>query len=113
MARLQDKSGFSCAVLVDHDMHQSGKAKYQASRLKRLQDAGAKVYLCRGSSGRQSKFHWKDYVLDSRILYHGTCNMTYSSLRDDNFMVRLTGPVVKTALEGIQRARGRCVADSV
>ena len=70
MARLQDKSGFSCAVPVDHDMHQSGKAKYQASRLKRLQDAGAKVYLCKGSSGRQSKFHWKDYDLVPWDLQH-------------------------------------------
>lgn len=112
LERLADRSGFTCVLLVDHGMFQSGRAKFQGPRLRALQKAGAKVYLCKGT-GPRGQFHWKDVVIDSRILYHGTCNVTYSSKRDDNFMIRLTGPVVQTALDGIQRARDRCVADSI
>jgi phosphatidylserine/phosphatidylglycerophosphate/cardiolipin synthase-like enzyme len=110
--RLTDRSEFVCVVVVDNAMFQKGKARYQAPRLRELQRCGAKIFLCKGI-GPRGQFHWKDYIIDGKILYHGSCNMTYSSLNDDNFMVRLTGPVVKAALDGLRRARDRCVADSV
>lgn len=105
LKRLKKKSRdpFTCLVLVDDAAYEENKAPHERRMLKELKDDGAQVWLCTGRS-KGGIFHWKALLLDSRIVYWGTANLTNNSLNSRDLMQRLTGPAIDDFKAGIDEA---------
>ena len=104
IAKLSGRSSFTCAVMVDMASHRKGTAPRQASRFKRLRDAGAQVYLCTGTS-RTGVFHTKAIVIDAKVAFVGGSNVTYACRHNRDLMLRLAGPPVSQILAGLEEAK--------
>ena len=81
------------------------KFYYQRSRVKKLHELGATVYLC---SGRKPKgvFHKKAVIADRRWMFSGGANLTRSARHaNSEFVFKLTGQGVMDALASLERER--------
>ena len=59
-----------------------------------------------GASARgRGAFHKKVVVVDKRTLYMGSANCTTNSRCNEEVVVRMTGPPVMQALDGLRSAR--------
>ena len=108
LRRLKGRSVFSLNIFLDEEQFAARVAKFQRSRVKALWDAGAQVFLCRGSKA-QGAFHSKGMVVDRRYLYSGGANFTYKSHLNEELCFRITGPVVGQVLAKLsaQKAKRR------
>ena len=84
-------------VYVDAETLSDNVSRLQASRLKQLHKAGARVWLCTGT-GRLGVYHVKGIVIDDRVLYTGSANITSKSLQNLEWCFRMVGPVVSEAV---------------
>ena len=107
--RLSGRVPFKCIMMVDLSAHNQNlvnkKYKYTTSRLRELRKLGAEVHLCKGEPGNGSIFHWKAMVFNGKTCFTGSANFTYSARNQRNLMLKLTGPVVSTILEGLLDAK--------
>ena len=82
-----------------------GKFYYQRSRVKKLHELGAAVYL---SSGRRPNgvFHKKAVIADRRWMFGGGANLTRSAGHaNSEFLFKLTGQGVMDALASLEQER--------
>ena len=108
--RLQSRSACNVSVLIDEAEYKARRARHQRPRLMELRDLGAAVYLCQGGEckalfGQNSylgNYHVKALILDRRVMYTGSSNMTLSSRKNIELMFRMTGPPVHAVLQGLQ-----------
>jgi len=106
LKKLQGRWEFKLNIYVDVELYSTGGPRCQGVRLKALMEAGAQVYLCQGA-GRFGSFHSKGLVVDRRVLYTGSANFTTKSTTNDEFCLRITGPVVLQFLEKLARHRNK------
>ena len=81
------------------------KFYYQRSRVKKLHELGATVYLC---SGRKPKgvFHKKSVIADRRWMFSGGANSTHSARHaNSEFLMKLIGKGVMDALASLEQER--------
>ena len=76
--RLSDGSRFPFNVHLDRQAFAGTQPRQQSSRVQKLHAKGAKVYLCKGF-GRLGSYHAKEVVVDRRVLYTGSANLTTNS----------------------------------
>ena len=82
-----------------------GKFYYQRSRVKKLHELGATVYLC---SGRKPNgvFHKKAVIADRRWMFGGGANLTRSAGHaNSEFLFKLTGQGVMDARASLEQER--------
>jgi hypothetical protein len=99
--KLRGRGAFTCLVLVDDAAHEANAKEKRV--LKELRRDGAQVCLCTGRN-RGGIFHWKALILDSRVAYWGTANLTMNTLNSRDVMQRLTGPAVDDLKAGVAEA---------
>ena len=102
MARLRSRRSrpFVVNIYLDGEIQTSPHAtppKQQRSKVRELKDNGAKVYICKGK-GALGAFHCKGVIVDRRVLYTGSPNITTKSATNEEWAFRLVGPVVQQAL---------------
>ena len=95
----------SMNLYIDTEMLAGQVPKSQRSRVSKLQEAGATVFLCK--TGRSGSYHSKALVLDRRVLYTGSANFTGKSRRNRETVFRMTGPVVDQMLRQLAEDRRR------
>lgn len=105
LARLRSRRSrpFVANIYLDDKMQTSSfetPPKQQRSRVRELKSKGAKVYLCKGKGGLGA-FHCKGVVVDRRVLYTGSPNITTKSAANEEWGFRLVGPIVQQALDRI------------
>ena len=99
LKQLRSRRPFSCGVLVDKQAYDAKHSRYERVRLQGLKDLGATIYLCKGFSGVQEFgphalpciFHIKALVLDGRVAYYGSANLTRSSRKNKELVTRVVG----------------------
>ena len=106
--RLSGRSEFHLEVLIDKESLESRTSVHQRPRLDALRQAGAEVYLCRGHVPRGS-LHMKMLVLDRRVAFVGSANLTQKSLSNGELTLRVRGPVVSDFLAQGLAEKGRGV----
>lgn len=110
------KPGTTCAIIVDRE-HENGTCRYQAGVLQQLRRARAQVYLSYGRNGRgNGSMHIKAVVLDHRIAYFGSANLTRNASNSYELMARTTGPKVNEIYEhclSLQRKRSTISLDAL
>ena len=106
--RLSGRSEFHLEVLIDQESLESRTSVHQRPRLDALRQAGAEVYLCRGHVPRGS-LHMKMLVLDRRVAFVGSANLTQKSLSNGELTLRVRGPVVSDFLAQGLAEKGRGV----
>ena len=98
---------FACEVLVDSKHHDRRTCSSQASKLKKLNKLkGAYVYLCKGRRG-SGVMHLKQVVLDAKVLYFGSANVSNGQSSNEECMIRMTGHPVAVYFANLQRVRDR------
>jgi hypothetical protein len=95
----------SMNLYIDTEMFAGQVPKLQRSRVSKLQEAGAAVFLCK--TGKSGSYHSKALVLDRRVLYTGSANFTGKSRRNRETVFRMTGPVVDQMLRQLAEDRTR------
>ena len=96
-------------VLVDKGSFEKGDAPRERARLRELRDAGAAVYLCRGSPPH-GRLHMKALCVNRRTVYAGSANFTEKSSANLELFYKLVGPPVTQLREQLldaQNSRGR------
>ena len=96
--RLWGNTPFRLQLILDKAVFEGGEYHYQHSRVSRLREAGAVVYLCRGAPPH-GKMHAKACVVDRRRLYTGSSNFTYKSQYNVELPLRVAGPPVADVLQ--------------
>ena len=79
-------------LYIDAEMLAGSTPQCQRSRLRELRGLGATVWRCK--TGREGSYHCKALVLDRRVVYTGSANLTGNSRRNREMVFRMTGPVV-------------------
>ena len=110
--RLRGRGSFACTVVVDKSQYMKRTSRFQRPRLLELQRLGAQVYLAGGFNAahlfgvgaHSGILHLKGVVLDNRVLYVGSSNLTKASRANREVMFRMTGPPVAKTLQGILAA---------
>ena len=111
LKRLTEPEKPECLIVVDAAYYDSRKAKYQRPRLRDLQKNGATVRLASGTTSYVGgskcvgAMHVKALVIDRRIAYVGSGNMTFSAQFNRELMFRMVGPPVTEVLAAIFSAR--------
>ena len=82
----------SMTMYIDTETFAGQVPKLQRSRVSKLQEAGAIVFLCK--TGKSGSYHSKALVLDRRVLYTASANFTGKSKRNRETVFRMIGPVV-------------------
>ena len=95
--RLSGRSEFHLEVLVDKESLESRTCVHQRPRLAALRRAGAKVYACGGKTPLGA-LHMKMIILDWRIAFVGSANLTQKSLQNAELTMRVRGPPVSDFL---------------
>lgn len=103
------RGNFSCSLVVDKQHFEEEQSRYQKSRLQKLQQLGAKVFVATGSAHSGSRYngsmHMKNVVLDSSVAFSGSANMTAASRKNFETTLMLTGPPVAKILRSIKSAQ--------
>ena len=106
LSRLKDRTQFSCSIVVDQSSYDEKASTFQRSRLLQLQGCGARVVACRGfdasylygSNARKRITHLKCLVIDKRLAFAGTANVTTSSRSNREAVFKFRGPSVQQIL---------------
>ena len=118
LSRLKDRTQFSCSIVVDQSSYDEKAPRLQNSRLLQLQACGARVVACRGfdashlygSNARKRIMHLKCVVIDKRLAFAGTANMTTSSRSNRGVVFKFRGPPVQQilwqVLSALENGRG-------
>lgn len=96
--------GLAARIIVDASHHARRTCQYQQARLEMLVKSKAEVLL--GDGERQDGIlHTKIVILDERIVYLGSANVTFGSTNNREGLVRLVGgTVVQEVLGAVQSA---------
>ena len=98
------RRGLALTVLVDKEAFEERTARHQRPRLQTLRQAGAQIYICRGSPPL-GRFHVKAVCLDRRVVYTGSANFTDKSTSNTELVMRLLGPPVLDVRQLLEEAR--------
>ena len=109
LKKLRGRAGLTCEIFVDGSAYKQRTCYHQAPRLRALRDSGAAVYLCTGKSGKDEYgpsgvpgvHHMKALILDRRIAYSGSANVTRAARTNNEIMHRFTGPPVYDILAAV------------
>ena len=101
---LRDGSMLDVTILVDKEQVQKRRIYYQRSRLLSLKRSGASIILCSGEPPHGS-FHVKAIIINRRICFCGSANLTYASASNAELCLRLTGPPVAAILSQLMAAK--------
>ena len=102
--RLQGRAAFSVTVLVDKESFDKGDAPRERPRLRALREAGARIFMCRGTPPF-GRMHVKAICIDRRTVYTGSANFTNKSASNLEMVMRMVGPPaddIKAQLADIQ-----------
>jgi len=123
LERLRSPGRFECTIVVDARAHKSRATRGQLACLRELQAAGAKVYLASGDDtvARQlfgpscfgGQLHGKAVVVDDRIAFVGSANLTRQARCNREVMCRLVGAPVLDVLAEIVAATAAASEDRV
>jgi phosphatidylserine/phosphatidylglycerophosphate/cardiolipin synthase-like enzyme len=110
--RLSRRLSCQVEIFVCKTSHDGDMCRMQKSRLLSLVGLGATVRLVHGKSRScQTRFHKKESIIDTSVLYIGSANCTENSYNNDEGVVRLmTKKVVLDALHSLAEPRFRSVA---
>ena len=106
LKRLNDPKPFKLNVYIDAEMFAGEVPRYQKSRLRSLHEAGASIYVCRGS-GPHGAFHGKAVVIDKMYLYTGSPNLTQKSEVNDEMPFRICGPAVGQVYKKLEEKQSK------
>ena len=109
LKKLRGRSSFACDVFVDARAYEQKTCYHEGPRLRSLRDAGATVHLCTGKSGKAEygpsglpgAHHIKALILDRKIAYLGSANLTRAARTNNEIMHRFTGPPAETILSAV------------
>ena len=112
LCRLRSRSPFACQIVVDKSAYDQRTSRFQRPRLLELQSHGASVLVSQGFdgrslfglAGRRGIMHIKAVIIDSRVAYTGTANITKSSRVNRELVHRIVGPPVSDILEAVLSA---------
>jgi phosphatidylserine/phosphatidylglycerophosphate/cardiolipin synthase-like enzyme len=108
LCQLASPGAAAVEVLVDAAQLGSSKNAYKMkAMLQQLQRANAVIRLCRGrrSGGCCGAYHHKAMVIDGRLAFVGSANLTFASRINGETVLRLSGPCVKDVLANIVQGR--------
>ena len=116
LARARARPAVRVELFVDKQQLNRGRPTFERERLRELVTAGAIVWTVRGQShlnvfgeGGHNKFgqlHSKAVVLDKKVAYLGSANLTRNSRCDEDLVVRFSGTrVVQDVYERITSYR--------
>ena len=105
LRRAKGSSPFALVLLVDKEAFGESTPYYQRSRLKKLHTAGAEIRLCSGEPDTNGRFHAKAVVVDRRVGFAGSGNLTGKSERNAELVFEYAGPPVMQILEFLQASR--------
>ena len=113
LKKLRGRSNFACDIFVDARAYDQKTCYHEGPRLRSLRDAGATIHLCIGKSGKAEygpsglpgAHHIKALILDRKIAYQGSANLTRAARTNNEIMHRFTGPPVETILLAVLGAR--------
>ena len=101
------RNNFKLRLYLDKTSFDEGSARFQHSRVTRLQALGAEVRLCKGV-GPNGVWHKKGVVFDRRYLFVGSSNFTYNARHHNaELCFKLTGTAVQDVLQDFQNARAQ------
>ena len=109
LSRLKSRAPFECRIVVDRKVAEANSTRFQRSRLKLLQEHHARIALADGHDAtgvfgpqaRGGSMHMKAVVIDGRIAYAGSANLTRQSRINKEVMFRITGPSVSELAQAI------------
>ena len=104
--RLRDRSMLDVTILVDKEQVLGRTIHYQRSRLMSLKRSGASIILCSGDPPHGS-FHVKAVIINRRICFCGSANLTYAAATNAELCLRLTGPPVAAILFQLMASKAR------
>ena len=110
---LKSGRGRTCVILVDRHMYDENACRGREKKMLRgLRDAGAKVFVGDGftGQGRLSKYvgsmHLKDLLIDGKVAYSGSANITEASTKNAERVFRFTGHPVDDIARSLQTYMG-------
>ena len=111
--KLRGRSEFSCSIVVDRAQYEQRTSRYQRPLLRHLASLGADVRLCDGLDGAavfgagayRGIMHTKAIVLNNRIAYTGSSNITRASRVNRELVLRVTGPPVADIAQRLLSAK--------
>ena len=89
--RLRGQAAVSVTIMVDKESFEKREAPRQRPRLRELHEAGASVYLCRGIPP-YGRLHGKVPLVDRRVAFGGSANLTNKSSSNWELPYRAVGP---------------------
>ena len=101
--KLQGRSEFECIIAVDKSAYGKSVAPGEKTKLKELKDLGAAVHLCDGQKG-SGIFHWKCIIVDGKVVFTGSANVTQGCLNNWELVIRMVGPPVTPIRDGLRKA---------
>ena len=104
--RLGGRAPFTLCVLVDKEAFEQGTAPRERARLRALRDADAEIWMCRGVRQR-GRMHIKAVVVDRRIGYVGSANLTEKSLSNAELCFRTRGAPVAATLRRMANVKSK------
>ena len=104
--RLQGRASFSATILVDKESFEKRDAPHERPRLRALRDAGAQIYICRGSPPF-GRMHMKALCIDRRTVFAGSANFTDKSSSNIEMVQRMVGPPVGETLRQLLDVQSR------
>ena len=85
---------------VDEEAFRTKACYYERSRLAALRAKGAVVHLCKGP-GVNGCYHKKVIVIDRRVAFTGSANMTNKSEKNAELVFIMKGPPVMQIMESL------------
>ena len=113
--RLKGRSEFQCIVAVDRSAYEKNVAPGEKAKLKELKESGVAkesgdaritILLCDGQRG-SGIFHWKCIIIDGKIVFSGSANVTQGCLNNWELVFRLVGHPVNAIKDGLEEALQR------
>ena len=93
----------SVRLVVDEELFGARTTRGQRSKLHDLRELGAAVYLGGGSTPLGS-LHAKGVVINKRVAFFGSANLTQKSLQNAELTFRATGPPVADVTASLEAA---------
>ena len=105
LRRAEGASPFTLVLIIDKESFGESTPYFQRARLKKLHTAGAEIRLCRGEPCTNGRFHAKAVVVDRRLGFAGSGNLTCKSLRNRELVFEYAGPPARQILEFLETNR--------
>jgi len=117
LGRLKGRSPFSCHVVVDRFAYEAVVSRHERARLRELQRCGASVSLASGFPGASlfgsgaaaGSLHMKAVIVDERVGFAGSSNLTRASRINRELSFKIAGPPVQRMLEAVRAAEAVAV----